>query len=272
MRIEHVGWALLLVAGLGCATGRGRGADGRDTTTVELTVHNLDDDMQRELEGELKKLPGQKSVTLKHHDAGTATWIIESTEDPATLELAVADIQRPALKDAVVIHTLEFTAQDLAAPTITWIHPADGQVLSRTEQNVLLEVPDKDVKELLVNAHVATRFKGHNVYKAQVTLPGGEQDILVVVTDRRGNKTTRKVHVTVDDRPRTMKDMQPVHLEGKVAPGTTVILEGEEVPVDILGAYRTDVRVRPGQTQVQVLTLDADGKRSISTQDVPKTP
>jgi hypothetical protein len=53
-------------------------------------------------------------------------------------------------------------------------------------------------------------------------------------------------------------------VEGHVEPGSSVLIDGMEVPVDASGNYRAEVPVRKGQRSVEIVAIDQSGNKTVT--------
>jgi hypothetical protein len=237
------------------------------TTEVELTVKDLDPDMATQLQAEMQKVPELRSAALKSHGGGTAVFTVHYPGDIGNVPQSLARIPHPGLKYATAVHRYEYTAFDNEPPTIAFLHPQSQQTLNAKEQFVTVEVPDKDIAQVTVGGKAAPRYKG-NVFRLKLELAEGPQEIVATAKDRAGNETSAKVAVTVDTTAPALDAQIKLVVEGAVEPGSSVLIDGQEVPVDGRGGYRAEIPVRKGQKKVEIVAIDASGNRTTQVKTI----
>ena len=78
-----------------------------------------------------------------------------------------------------------------------------------------------------------------------------------------------KVDCTVHLRSGGDPSLQ-VLVEGKVAPGSTVLIDGREIPVNARGHYSVTISIKPGQKQIEVIAIAPDGKKAVTVKELGK--
>jgi len=237
------------------------------TTEVEITVKDLDQDMAAQLQAEMQKVPELRTATLKSHGERTAVFAVHYPGDIGNVPQSLARIPHPGLKYASATHRYEYGAFDNEPPTISFVHPQDKQVLNTREQFITVEVPDKDIATVAIGGKAAPRYKG-NVFRLRVELAEGPQEIVATAKDRAGNETSAKVACTVDTTAPALEAQVKLVVEGVVEPGSAVLIDGQEVPVDGRGAYRAEVPVRKGQRRVEIVAIDASGNKTTQVKTI----
>jgi hypothetical protein len=237
------------------------------TTEIEITVRDLDQDMAAQLQVEMQKIPELRTAVLKSHGERTAVFAVHYPGDIGGVPKTLARIPHPGLKYASAVHRYEYGAFDNEPPTIAFLFPQDKQVLNAREQFVTVEVPDKDVAQVTIWGKPAPRYKG-NIFRLKVELPEGPQEIVAVARDRAGNETSAKVACMVDTTAPALEAQVKLVVEGAVEPGSSVLIDGQEVAVDGRGAYRAEVPVRKGQRKVEIVAIDASGNKTTQVKTI----
>ena len=57
-------------------------------------------------------------------------------------------------------------------------------------------------------------------------------------------------------------------MEGSVEAGSSVLINGLEIPVDSGGAYRAEVPVRKGQRKVEIVAIDRSGNKAVTVREL----
>lgn len=267
-----LGWGLALLGVVGCAgvkrTGTAPGAviGEKPVSHVELTIHNLTQEQAQRVKDQL----GHKDldhVVLKQFNAGTASYELDVDGCECDVPAKVAELTELGFKYEGRVTKIAFSAFDNKPPTVTFVSPGSGKVLTESTQVITLEVPDEDVVSVTVNGTPATRFKG-NLYRANLNLKDGVTDLLVVAKDKTGNEGKAQIRVAIDTTPPAVNATVKVVVEGQVDPGSTVLIEGKEVPVDGNGHYKAEVPVRKGQKEVEIIAIDKSGNKTKTTKDI----
>jgi glucodextranase-like protein len=253
--------AALLSAGCATTAPKQQPPPNLTTTEIEITVREVDQDMVSQLQAEMQKVPELRSAALKSHGERTAVFTVLYPGDIGSVPRSLARIPRPGLKYASAVHKYEYGAFDNEPPTIAILHPQPQQILNSREQHVTVEVPDKDVAQVNIGGKPASRYKG-NIFRLKVDLPEGPQEIVATAKDRAGNETSAKVACTVDTTAPALEAQVKLVVEGAVEPGSSVLIDGMEVPVDGRGQYRAEVPVRKGQKKVEIVAIDSSGNKT----------
>ncbi len=74
----------------------------------------------------------------------------------------------------------------------------------------------------------------------------------------------RRVLLSVEWPKELETNQARLPISGRVEAGSRVFVQGQPVPVDPGGAFRTEVPLRQGRQQIAVVTVDALGRRKIS--------
>ncbi len=267
MRLQLL--VLPLVLSLACATTAPSqvAPPSRSNTEVELTVRDADADSVALLQQEFSKRNEFKTAQLKSHSGKTAVFTVSYPGDVGDLPKALANIPHPGLKFVGALHRVEYSAFDNQPPTLSFLHPQSEQVLTTKEQFVTIEVPDKDLELVTIGGKPVEPYRG-SVYRQKVTLAEGRQEIVAVARDRAGNETSAKVAVLVDTTPPALNAQIRLVVEGQVEPGSSVLINGQEVEVESDGRYKAEVPVRKGQRKVEIVAIDKNGNKSVTQKDI----
>jgi hypothetical protein len=264
--------ALGIVTSSGCASKSGA-AQGqppppeRRGTEVEITVREVDDDLLEQLQSEFARSAQFKGAQLKSRTGKTAIFSVTFRDDLEELPEALAQLPHPGLRFGSALHKVEISAFDNQPPQLTFIHPQPEQVLNTREQFITVEVPDKDVASITIDGKPAPVYKGR-VYRSRITLGEGRQEVVAIARDRAGNETMQKVAVVVDTTPPALNAQIRLVVDGMVEPGSTVLIDGQEVSVGSDGRYRAEVPVRKGQKKIEVVAIDQTGNKTVTHRDI----
>jgi hypothetical protein len=272
------GWILTLTAALGLVTSAGCAGASRNApnqpppperrgTDVELTVRDVDDDLLEQLQAELARSKQFKGAQLKSRSGKTAVFTVTFRDDVEELPEALAQLPHPGLRFGSALHKVEISAFDNQPPQLSFIHPQPEQVLNQREQFITVEVPDKDLASLTIDGKPAPAYKGR-LYRSRLTLGEGRQEVVAIARDKAGNETVQKVAVVVDTTPPALNAQIRLVVEGMVEPGSTVLIDGQEVSVGSDGRYRAEVPVRKGQKKVEVIAIDQTGNKTVTHRDI----
>lgn len=233
-------------------------------TELELTVKDVDADMLQDLQARFAKIENLRSAQLKSHTGKVAVFTVMYPGDVGELPRTLATVPTPGLKFVSSKHQFEYTAFDNQPPTVTFLHPQSEQVLNVKDPFVTVEVPDKDLAQVTIGGKPAPLYKG-TVYRLKLDLSEGKQEIIATAKDKAGNETSARVTVTVDTTAPALQAQIKLVVEGQVEAGSSVLIDGVEVPVDSSGHYRAEVPVRKGQKKVEIVAIDQSGNKSITT-------
>ena len=128
-------------------------------------------------------------------------------------------------------------------------------------------MPDKDIASVTISGKSAPLYKG-GVYRLKLELAEGRQELLAVAKDKAGNEATARVPVIVDTTAPAIQAQIKLVVEGHVDPGSAVLINGLEVPVDGSGNYRAEVPVRKGQRTVEIVAIDQSGNKSVQVKTI----
>lgn len=272
-RSTYVAAWVLAVATAGCAgpARTGTKADSKigsePVSSVELVISGLSRSDAEAFRGQILSQGDVSNVVLKSYVDDVATYELDVHGCECDLPAKMARIQSPGFRYEGRKTRIEYTAFDNKPPVVVFVHPeTDDRELSEPDQRVLVNVKDSDIKEVRVNDVIATRVGG-DTFLAHVLLPEGRREIRVVATDRAGNETVERRWVTL----RKISDSNPslqMLVEGRVTPGSTVVIEGKEIPVDARGHYSVTIPIKPGQTQIEVIAISPDGKKAVTVKEL----
>ena len=92
----------------------------------------------------------------------------------------------------------------------------------------------------------------------------GPQELTATATDKAGNVSDAKVKVTVDTSLPALSAQIKLVVEGDVEPGTSVLVDGQEVEVDRSGHYKAEIPVRRGQKRVEIVAISKAGNKTVT--------
>ncbi len=239
----------------------------RPTTEVELTVKDVEPELLEQLQAGMAKVAELRTAKLKSHSGKTAVFTILYTGNLDDLPGALSQVPNPGLRFGAASYKVEYAAFDNQPPTVAFVFPQAEQVLTAREQHVTVEVPDKDLAGVVVNGAAAPQYKG-NVYRLKVTLAEGRNELVAVAKDKAGNESTAKVAVVVDTTPPAVNATIKLVVEGSVEPGSSVLIDGQEIAVGGDGRYKAEVPVRKGQRSVEIVAIDKSGNKTVSKKDI----
>jgi hypothetical protein len=266
-RFAAVFGAALWLAGCATTAPKQQPPPQMATTVVELTVKDLDPEMASQLQAEMQKIPELRSASVKSSSERTTVFTIHYPGDVGRLPQTLARLPHPGLKYLSSAHKFDYGAFDNQPPTIAFIHPQMGQVLNATDQFVTVEVPDKDVDHVTIGGKQAPRYKG-NIFRLKLALNEGAQELVAIAKDRAGNETSAVTRITVDTTAPALQAQIKLLVEGVVEPGSSILIDGQEVSVSGGGQYRAEVPVRKGQRTVEIVALDASGNKTVTVKTI----
>lgn len=234
---------------------------------VELSVHNLTKPEADTFKDQLGRQPKIENVTLKSWTANSAVYELDVAGCECDLPSKVAAVAMLGFKYEGRVTKIAFTAFDNKPPTITFVHPEEGKVMNDPEQFITVEIPDQDVVEVTVNNLPMARYKG-NLYRSKVRLSEGTNLVVVQAKDKTGNVGKAQVRAAVDTTPPALEASVKVVVEGQVDPGSSLLIDGREVPVEANGHYKAEVPVRKGQKQIEIVAIDLNGNKSVTMKDI----
>lgn len=238
-----------------------------ETVEVELTINDVDADLLKEVQGALAGVTEFRSAQLKSHVGRTAIFTVMYPGDLNDLPKRLSAIPNPGLKFVSSKHAFTYAAFDNQPPTIAFVFPQNEQVLNSKEQFITVEVPDKDVATVTIGGKPAPLYKG-SIYRLKLDLVEGKQELIATAKDKSGNESSARVTVTIDTTAPALQAQIKLLIEGHVEAGSSVLIDGVEVPVDGSGNYRAEVPVRKGQRRVEIIAIDRSGNKSISVKTI----
>jgi len=87
---------------------------------------------------------------------------------------------------------------------------------------------------------------------------------MATARDKSGNETTAQVAVTIDTTAPALQAQIKLLIEGTVEPGSSVLINGLEIPVDSNGSYRAEVPVIKGQRKIEIIAIDKSGNKAVT--------
>ncbi|MBX5481403.1 MAG: hypothetical protein IRZ16_06090 [Myxococcaceae bacterium] len=233
---------------------------GGGVSTVELTLHNVTQEQAKKFMEDLDDYGDIEKIELKTWANGTAVYVIDVDGCECDLPAMMGKIPEPGFTYQGRTTRISYTAFDNRPPSLTFVQPEDGFITKDKQIQVVVQVPDEDVAQVTINGKPTSRSGD----KFSVTLPlsDGANDIVAVAKDKTGNESKAQIRVGLDATPPEVTATVTVLIEGDVEPGTRVIVNGEEVPVDGDGHYEAKVKVKKGQKEVEVIAIDSHGNRT----------
>ncbi|MHB8875397.1 MAG: hypothetical protein ACYC8T_17065 [Myxococcaceae bacterium] len=270
-RIVLIASALLALAGCAVVPRTGTAATsllGQDPVShVELTVRNLSRAEADTFRDQLGRQGGLKNVSLRSWASNSAVFELDVEGCECDLPSKVAAVAIAGFKYEGRTTKVAFTAFDNKPPTVTFVHPDEGRVMTEAEQFVTVEIPDQDLAEVTLNGQPMQQYKG-NLYRAKLKLAEGPNELVVLAKDKTGNQGKAQVRAAVDTTPPSMEATVRVVVEGQVEPGSGVLIDGREVTVEANGHYKAEVPVRKGQKKIEIIAIDANGNKSVTMKDI----
>src|SRR3954466_2225760 len=160
---------LLLFAALlalGCAGPRRTGSraeakvgEGECLSQLELTVAGMTRAEAEQFKRDLEAQGDIQAMVLKSHLQGTAIFELDVRGCECDLPAKIANIRSPGLKYEGRTTKMRYSAFDNHPPSVSFVFPESGRVLTERELLVTVEVPDADVAEVVVNDQPASRLK-----------------------------------------------------------------------------------------------------------------
>ena len=260
---------LLAIVSTGCVTTAPtqRPPPVMTTTEIELTVRDADADLVNQLQAEFAKVDEPRSAQLKSHTGKVAVFTVMYPGAVGDLPNTLSSIPHPGLKYASAIHKYEYSTYDNQPPTILFVFPLAEQVVNTREQFVTVEVPDKDLASVTIAGKTAAIYKG-NIYRLKTELAEGRQVLMATAKDKAGNESTAQVAVIVDTTAPALQAQIKLVVEGTVEPGSSVLINGLEIPVDSGGNYRAEVPVRKGQRKIEIIAIDRSGNKAVTVRQL----
>jgi hypothetical protein len=208
-----------------------------------------------------------ENVLVKSYLNGTAVFELDVNGCECDLPAKMAAIAHPGFKYEGRSTQLRYSAFDNQPPTVKFVFPAEGKVSTTTDLWATVEIPDQDVAEVQINGVHAEHFKG-SLYRAHLTLKEGVNDLTAVAKDKAGNFGQAVTRTAVDTTPPAIEATVKVVVEGVVEPGSTILIDGNEIPVDAAGHYKAEVPIKKGQRQIEIVAIDKNGNKGSSMKDI----
>jgi hypothetical protein len=254
----------LILAISGCAT-NGQPPPGQPEPPInaEVAVTSLRPDEQEQLEASLCKLPAVSDCHRKS-SGREVVYAFNYAGSLNALQREIRGIPSPGLEVEEVKAELRFRGFDNQPPTITVLSPKEGALVTETKVEVVVEAPDKDTASVKIGGKSATKQRP-GIYSTKLDLAEGDNKIDIVATDEGGNEADVTLNINVDTTPPDLEATVKVVVEGKVERGSTVFVDGVQVPVDLLGNWRIEIPVKKGQKSVEVVAIDQNGNKTTET-------
>ncbi len=230
---------------------------------AKIVVADLQPDAKARLETYLQER-GYQNVEVGRED-GQTVLVFETDRHVAQVERDLTRLDQPSLRVVRRGYVIEYQAVDNIPPEIKILYPeADGStVVNEQPVSITVEVPAPDTAEVRIAGKPAERVGSSQVYRAEVPLSEGENEIEIRAKDEMGNEGTATAKLTLDTTAPAIAARVKIVIEGEVEPGSTVLINGQPVPVDGDGHYETEVRVRPGQKEIEIVAIDASGNKRV---------
>ncbi len=230
---------------------------------AKIVVANLQPDAQARLETYLQQR-GYQNVEVGK-EGGQTVLVFETDRHVAQVERDLARLDQPALAVVRRGYVVEYEAVDNIPPEIEVLFPEEDGSTVVTEQPVAItvEVPAPDTKEVTIGGKPADRVGSSQVYRAEVPLSEGKNEVEIRATDEMGNVGTATATLTLDTTAPAIAARIKIVVEGDVEPGSTVLINGETVQVDEKGHYEHEVRVRRGQKEIEIVAIDESGNKRV---------
>jgi hypothetical protein len=238
----------------------GAAAQTEPPLAVDVRVGGLRNDEQESLKESLCGLSGVVGCEMRR-DPKEVVYALQYHGSLHTLQHEIKRLPHPGLRPEEVKATLKFQGFDNKPPTLTVLSPKEGLVTS-PDVEVVLDAPDKDVARVEVGGRSAQRQRP-GIYAAKIKLAEGPNTIPVRAVDEAGNEATLSLALTLDTTPPDLTATVKVVVEGSVERGSAVFVEGQPVPVDMLGRWRVELAIRRGQRTVEIVAIDANGNKRV---------
>jgi len=250
--------ALLFTTALGCAT---LGSGGGDTPPIDATirVEGLRVDEREVLDEELCSMPNVVACRATRK-GDPAEWEVRYQGRLSSLQQSLARIEQPGLQPVEQEVKLTFQGFDNVAPEIIILSPT-SDTLTETKVEVVAEVPDRDVAEVRIDGKKARRSQG-SLFKREVSLDEGPNEIVVEARDHDGNEASASVNVNVDTTPPDVDAVIKVVVEGHAEPGSAIFVDGRQVSTDLMGNWRVELQLRKGKRRVEIVAIDKHGNKT----------
>jgi len=234
---------------------------------VEVVINGLSRSDAEAFRGQILAQGDVSEVVLKSYANNVATYELEVRGCECDLPAKIARIQSPGFRYQGRTSRLEYTAFDNQKPVVSFVHP-ESRVLTSLDQTAMVSVRDSDVDQVWIAGVKAQHFRG-DVYLAKLpALREGTQVIKALARDKAGNEGFDEIKVTLNLRSTTEATV-PMWVRGTVPPGSTVLVEGKDVPVDDQGNYAHQIPVAEGQREIQIIVVAPDGRKSVTLKELP---
>lgn len=241
---------------------------GDGNSIVELTLTSVTREQAQQFIEDLDDYGDVDRVELKSFNNGTAVYEVEIDGCECDFPAMMAEIPEPGFRYMGRTSKIRYAAFDNQPPKVKFLRPENGAVVREKEIEVAVEVPDEDVKEVSINGRAADR--SGTTFTTRIRLGEGANDLIAVAKDATGNEGKAQIRVGLDSTPPEVSANVTVVIEGDVEPGTRVIVNGDEVPVDSRGHYEAKVRVKSGQKEVEIIAIDPYGNRTETMRPIGK--
>lgn len=256
--------AVLVALTLGCGWKRTGSAPkeevGSGLSVVELTLQNVTQDQAKQFIEDLDDYGDVEKIELKSWANNTAVYTVSLDGCECDLPAMVAKIPEPGFTYQGRSTRMGYAAFDNKPPSVSIVSPEDGLVTREKQVQVVVEVPDDDVAQVTVNGKATTRAGSR--FTVSLPLNEGANDLIASAKDKNGNEAKAQIRVGLDTKPPEVTGQVTVIIEGDVPPGTKVLVNGEEAPVDDKGHYEAKVKVKKGQKEVEIIAIDPYGNRT----------
>ena len=262
-----------LVAPVGCSgpirTGTAADAKvGEDPLShVEMVISSLTKADAEAFKAKLEGTGRVENVVLKSYANSIGVYEADVRGCECDLPAKMESITTPGFKYLGRLSQLRYAAFDNISPTVSFVFPVEGKVVTEPNQFAVVEVPDQDIAEVTINGVVAQKFKG-NLYRAQLNMKDGVNDIVAIAKDHAGNTTKAQVRAAVDTTPPALEATVKIVVEGTVDPGSTLLIDGKEVPTDSTGHYHAEVSIRKGQRQIELVAVNKNGLKTTTLREI----
>lgn len=235
-------------------------------SSVELTIGQITQAQAQEFVEQLEDYGDVNKVELKSWTNNTAVYAVEVDGCECDLPAMLAEIPTPGFRYLGRTTRVQYEAYDNVSPTLEFVSPDEGTVTKERKVTVEVEIPDGDLVEVTIAGMKAERSGTR--YRVAVALKEGSNDILAVAKDTTGNVSQANLRIGLDATPPEVSGTLSVLIEGDVAPGTKVFVNGSEVEVDSSGHYAAPVKVQKGQREVKILAVDRYGNRNETSRSI----
>jgi len=234
---------------------------------VQLTINSITKEDADKFKAQLEDQGKVENVMLRSYLQGTAQYELDVKGCECDLPAKMAAIDHPGFKYEGRVTQIRYAAFDNIPPTVTFVYPLEGKVSTSAQIWATVEIPGQDVADVQINGLRAEHFKG-NLWRAQLTLRDGVNDLTAIARDKAGNEGKATVRAAIDTTPPAVEATVKVVVEGTVEPGSTVLIDGNEIAVDAAGKYHVEVPIRKGQRQLEIVAIDKNGNKGTTMKDI----